>query len=452
MTLDSQHPTSPQTAAQSVGEVPPVGLLRNRNFLFLTGGQIISYLGDFIYSTTLQIWAYSLVPNAASVSGIWAAQYLPYVLVGPIAGVFVDRWNRRQIMIVSDLLRCFIALWPLLVPPALRLPAIYLAVFLIGSLGRFFSPARSGVMQVILAEQDQPRAASILQSSFAFAVVAGPSLGAGLYFLVGPYLGTILNALSFLVSALCILAMRVSAQALQPGAQRRAEVAAGEGRTGAVRAVLTELVDGFRFVLGSRVLGVVMLLLVINWFGVGALNALDIVFISQRLHVSPELYGPMATGSGVGLLIGSLIAGVLSKKLSPRSLLTGSVFLTGLGIVVFGFQVWFPLALFFYCLTGLLQGGIEVGYMALVLISSPRTLIGRVEAVIQTSMFIASVLSIAIGGYLAQFIPVYILFIVGGWLTVLAGLIGWFGLPARIEPVAASPTSTEAGPEQPAQA
>ncbi|GER85681.1 MAG: MFS transporter [Thermogemmatispora sp.] len=452
MSLDSQQPATPRTAAQSAGEAPPVGLLRNRNFLFLTGGQIISYLGDFIYSTTLQIWAYTLVPNAASVSGIWAAQYLPYVLVGPIAGVFVDRWNRRRIMIVSDLLRCFIALWPLLVPPALRLPAIYLAVFLIGSLGRFFSPARSGVMQVILAEQDQPRAASILQSSFAFAVVAGPSLGAGLYFLVGPYLGTILNALSFLVSALCILAMHVSAQALQPGAQRRAEAAAGEGRTGAVRAVLTELVDGFRFVLGSRVLGVVMLLLVINWFGVGALNALDIVFISQRLHVSPELYGPMATGSGVGLLIGSLIAGVLSKKLSPRSLLTGSVFLTGLGIVVFGFQVWFPLALFFYCLTGLLQGGIEVGYMALVLISSPRTLIGRVEAVIQTSMFIASVLSIALGGYLAQFIPVYILFIVGGWLTVLAGLIGWFGLPARIEPVAASPASTEAGPEQPAQA
>ncbi|MBX5452067.1 MFS transporter [Thermogemmatispora sp.] len=446
MALDSQQPTGSQAVTQSLNETPPPGLLRNSNFLLLTGGQIISYLGDFIYSTTLQIWAYALVPTAASVSGIWAAQYLPYVVVGPIAGVFVDRWNRRQIMVVADLLRCFIALWPLLVPPALRLPAIYLAVFLINSLGRFFSPARSGVMQVILAQPDQPRAASILQSSFAFAVIAGPSLGAGLYFLVGPYLGTILNALSFLISALCILAMRVSPQALHPGAQRQTT---GES---AMRAVLTELVDGFRFVLGSRVLRVVMILLVVNWFGVGALNALDIVFISQRLHVSPELYGPMATGSGVGLLIGSLIAGALSKKLSPRSLLTGSVFLTGLGIVVFGLQVWFPLALFFCSLTGLLQGGIEVGYMALVLLCSPRTLIGRVEAVIQTSMFIASVLSIAIGGYVAQFIPVYILFIIGGWLTVLAGLLGWFGLPTRIEPIAASQASTETGPEQAAQA
>ncbi|WP_376795307.1 MFS transporter [Thermogemmatispora sp.] len=450
MSLDSQQSTTPQSVEQSPGELPPVGLLRNRNFLFLTGGQIISYLGDFVYSATLQIWVYAQAGTAASVSGIWAAQYLTYVLVGPIAGVFVDRWNRRQTMIVSDLLRCFIALWPLLVPPALRLPTVYLAVFLIGSLGRFFMPARSGVLQVILAEQDQPRAASILQSSFAFAIIAGPSLGAGLYFLVGPYLGVVLNAASFLVSALCIMALRVSAQALHPGARRRPE--AGESGAGAVRAVLKELAEGFRFVLGSRVLCVLMILLVINWFGVGALNALDIVFISQRLHANPELYGPMATASGVGLLIGSLIAGALSKKLSPRSVLTGSVFLTGLGIVAFGLQVWFPLAFFFYFLTGLLQGGIEVGYMALLLLCSPRTLIGRVEAVIQTSMFIASVLSIALGGYLAQFIPVYILFIIGGWLTVLAGLIGWFGLPTRIEPAAAPPGATEAGSERAAQA
>src|SRR5215470_10151019 len=131
------------------------GLLINRNFAWLASGQAISNLGDFVFSTTLLIWVFTHTHSAAAVSGVLAAQYLPVFLLGPLAGVFVDRWNRRQTMLISDLIRAGAATLPLLAPASLRFQAIYASVFLISALGRFFLPAESGVLQVIVAPSQQ---------------------------------------------------------------------------------------------------------------------------------------------------------------------------------------------------------------------------------------------------------------------------------------------------------
>src|SRR6266567_3647959 len=93
--------------------------------------KIPSDMGDFVYSTTLLVWVFVLTHSAAAVSGVLIAQYAPVFLLGPLAGVFVDRWNRRRTMITADLVRAVVALLPLLAPLPLRLPAIYSSVFLL---------------------------------------------------------------------------------------------------------------------------------------------------------------------------------------------------------------------------------------------------------------------------------------------------------------------------------
>ena len=148
--------TTPKVPKESnKNPVPANGFLINRNFRLLAIGQAISNIGDFVYSTTLLIWVYVLTHSAAAVSGVLIAQYLPVFLLGPIAGVFVDRWDRRQTMVISDVTRAIIVLLPLVVPIFLRLPAIYTSVFLISAFSRFFMPARAGIMQVIVADEQQ---------------------------------------------------------------------------------------------------------------------------------------------------------------------------------------------------------------------------------------------------------------------------------------------------------
>src|SRR6266849_1745260 len=129
------------------------GLLINRNFALLAIGQAISNIGDFVYSTTLLVWVFTLTHSAAAVSGVLIAQYLPIFLLGPVAGVFVDRWNRRRTMIVSYVAQAVAALLPLAAPLYLHLPAIYTSVFLLSAFSRFFLPARAGMQQVIVADE-----------------------------------------------------------------------------------------------------------------------------------------------------------------------------------------------------------------------------------------------------------------------------------------------------------
>src|SRR5205085_6762147 len=88
----------------------------NRNFTLLAIGQAISNIGDFLYATTLLVWVFILTHSAAAVSGVWIAQYAPIFLLGPVAGVFVDRWNRRRTMITADVARAVVALLPFFVP------------------------------------------------------------------------------------------------------------------------------------------------------------------------------------------------------------------------------------------------------------------------------------------------------------------------------------------------
>src|SRR5258708_26634284 len=183
------------------------GWLINRNFTLLALGQAISNMGDFVYSTTLLIWAFALGGSAAAISGVLVAQYAPIFVLGPIAGVFVDRWHRLRTMLASDLARAVIALLPLVAPEPLRLPAIYCSVFLISAISRFFMPARSAVTQVIVPDQQQAQAASVGQATQALSIVIGPALASPLYFTLGPQIATLINAASFGFSALCLWGM-----------------------------------------------------------------------------------------------------------------------------------------------------------------------------------------------------------------------------------------------------
>ncbi len=411
-------------------------LLHNRNFTLLSIGQAISNMGDFIYSTTLLIWVAALGGSAAAVSGVLAAQYVPIFLLGPIAGVFVDRWHRLRTMIVSDLARALLALLPLCAPEALRLPSIYGSVFLISAISRFFMPARSAVTQVIVTREQQAQAASVGQVTQALSVIVGPGLASPLYFAVGPVVAILVNAASFVLSALCLWYMRVPKANLLPAAFKSQTGSLEQVETSrGIRAIFDEMLAGFGLVLKTRLLLLVTILGMIAMFGAGAINSLEIIYVSQRLHAGPGLYGYLAAVSGLGALIGAICIGLLVKHLTSRMLLAGSLVLLGLGIVIYALQTRFVLALILSFLLSVPQGGINVGMAPLIMGATPRRFMGRVQSVLNTATYGASLLAIALSGWLGTFVPAYLILVGGGILMFVSGIFGWLVLPTTV-PVA----------------
>jgi len=212
--------------------------------------------------------------------------------------------------------------------------------------------------QVIVAPQQQTRAASIGQATFALSIIIGPAIASPLYFLVGPFVACSINAASFLVSALCLMAVRASRKELRPYTQ---------SEKSGIGAVVSEVYAGLRLIMKSRVLSMVMILALIAFLGVGALTALDIIFVVQRLHVSASLYGPLTAVSGLGTLIGAIVIGIFANRFKPSWLLSGCVLLLGTGIIIYAFQTWYVLALVIIFLSCLPQGGIDIGFAPLII-------------------------------------------------------------------------------------
>ena len=214
------------------------GMLINRNFAWLWTGQAISLPGDWLYETALVLWIATVIARGQpwgplAVSGVLVAQSIPMLLVRPLAGVFVDRWDKRQTMLRMDALRAvLIALLALAIgalplpflsggrlPAAWQLGAVYGVVFLAGICAQFFNPARLALTGEVVEEERRGRAFGLDYVTENIALIVGPPLGALLFFGVGIQWTLLLNALSFAVSFLCVLRVRPpqAASSLAPG-------------------------------------------------------------------------------------------------------------------------------------------------------------------------------------------------------------------------------------------
>ena len=170
-------------------------LLINRHFALLWSGQSISFLGDAIFSTTLVLWVATSVARGQpwaplAVSGVLLASAIGTLLVGPLAGVFVDRWDKRSTLLAMDALRaCLIALLlPLAFLPRHTLPTlwelamIYAVVSLTAACDQFFSPARLALVGDIVPEDQRAHAMSAEQASQHLTSIIGPPLAAPLLY------------------------------------------------------------------------------------------------------------------------------------------------------------------------------------------------------------------------------------------------------------------------------
>jgi MFS family permease len=385
-------------------------LLGNRNFTLLFGGGAISSIGDYVFNTTLILWIATDLAKGRSwaplaVSGVLLATVVPTMLVGPLAGVFVDRWDNRRTMLAMDGLRALLIASLLLatgvapIPPfggahpspVARLVLIYVVVVLAVGCAQFFGPARLALLNDIVGEDQLARATGLTQVTSTGALIIGPALAAPLYFAYGARVALAINALSFVVSFVALWLVRATAREER---QSAAEVAGAR--------FWREFGSGAANLARSRVSRAIAVTVIIAMTGLGFINALDIFFVTNNLHAAPSLYGYLEALNGVGLVAGSIVAALFVRRVGTARTFWLSIF--GIGVIVVAYSrmtsVAPAAALIF--LVGCANAPINVAVGPLIVGATPRAMLGRTIALISAVGAVASLLSTAAAGWLAS--------------------------------------------------
>jgi MFS family permease len=428
-------------------------------------GQAISNVGDYAWDTALVLWVASFLVAGQSwaplaVSGVILAAALPQIVVGPLAGVFVDRWDKRQTMVTMAVLQSIVAV--LLVLPAAnfslplighvqlplfwRLGVIYTDVAMLAIFAQFFIPAQLALIKDIVPQSRQDQALETFQAIQGLAIIIGPPVAAVLVFGLGVVWALVLNALSFVVVLLMTLAIQAP-----PSAH---SVAPGE-----VGHFSREFLDGLGYVAGHVVLRTILVAEVLTWLGFGALQSLGYFFITGNLHAPASAYGLLGAVFGVGAVVGAVLVVVIGKRIGLAQLLWISLVASGLFVIVMSHLTSLYPALGAAFLFGVFTTAVIVTAGPLALDSTSREFVGRVTTVINPLGRLAALLSVALAGALVStvlrgfhasvlgiaFGPVDTIFTGTGLLAVIGGIYVRVSLRSMIaRPI---PSSGEPSPD-----
>lgn len=416
--------------------------LVNRDYARLWYGQALSTTGNYMFDTTLTLWVAVVLGKGRSwaplaTSGVLLCAVVGTVVVGPLAGVFVDRWNRKRLMMHTETFRAglSLALFGLACAPSHDLPTsvwlavIYLVVFLLNGAGTFFDPARMAtISEVVTSDADRAQASGVGQATNATAGIVGPPMAAPLLFAAGIQWALLINAATFVVSYVAIRGVQVSGTPAgkQPGS-----------RFG------TEFREGLRFFFHNRFVVTLLGLAVTAQLGTGAVNALDVFFVTRNLHASAKYYGFLATAVCVGAVIGGLTSGAVVRRIGARNLTWLGAVIAGGFVVLFARQTVFLAGLLVIGLVGVTTTMLDTGLVPLLYKAIPSQYMGRVMAVFVPVNTLSSILSMALAGLLASTAlrsfhatvlgihmgPFDTIFSASGLLIIVAGLIALLTLP-----------------------
>ncbi|MEP7199994.1 MAG: MFS transporter, partial [Chloroflexota bacterium] len=284
-------------------------VLRQRNFALLWFGQLISLIGDWVLFIALPFYIYELTGSTLATGAMFIAQLLPGLLLGSVAGVCADRWDRKRMMIAADVLRALVLLLLLVVRSTEWLWLIYLVAFAQSAIGQFFMPARSALIPQIVGEQELLQANSLSAVSDSLTRLIGPSLGGLLFAWFGLASVVFVDAASFAVSALLIALVVVPARHI--GVTAAAQSAATWAR------VWRDWRDGLRVIRRERLL--VGLFVVMGLFSVAdaIFTTLLVGFAKDIMRIGTQQLGVMMALQGVGGLLGGLVLTRVGQRLAP---------------------------------------------------------------------------------------------------------------------------------------
>lgn len=382
--------TALTTAPVSPPSLSPFAVFRNGNFSRMWTGQLISTMGSALTSLAASILVFRLTNSAMSVGLMLMATAAPSLLVGLFAGVLVDRFDRKWIMIAADLIRAVLVfLIPFLVPH--NIIWLYVIVLLTSAIGQFFDPAHESVLPEVASESELAAANSLMAIS-AFGSTAIGFAASGLIASAADIKWAFfLDAASFLISAACIFLIRV--KPLQPEEDTSAAV------------VVKNLKAGLRQLFDTPILRSLFSAQVPTLLAFGLSNALLLPFALKALKATEFEYGLQEGLTSIGFVIASLLVAGLFDRMREGAWIASGYLGMALAGIAYSFTHSIPLAIGIVAISGFFNAPASIARRLVIQRNTPREMRGRVNSVFFVSRDVLFLIGMAAAG-LADFINV----------------------------------------------
>jgi MFS transporter, DHA3 family, macrolide efflux protein len=429
---------APVLVSVSIGAPAPMGALghsyvrlaTNSPFSAMWLGQVISSMGDRVHQIALVFLVARATNGSPLALGlVFAAMTLPTSLVGPLAGALVDRWDRKWVMVGSDLVRAALV-FAIPVVSGVHIGLVVGLVFLLAVASSFFRPARAAALPQVVPEEDLLTANSAMWVADTVSDLAGYGLGGLFVAFLGSALSLAfwIDGASYLASAALVAAVAIPRVVRPAAGILGAAGAAGNALTADVSTSLRrDLEDSWRFLRAETVLFATTIQASIAEYGLGALMALSPLLVTGLPLGgldAPTAYGLFEMSMGVGLVGGGLVIGALAGRVAKGPAIVAGFTTLGLALLVFSVTHVLWAALGLAAIVGVANVTFVVPSQTVFQQRTPGEMLGRVVAIRLAMVNAMLAVSMATSGLLAQLLGVHPVLAACGILTAVAGLAG----------------------------
>jgi len=397
-------------------------ILAKRNFFCLWFGQIISQFGDRLTQIALVGLVSQISMSSSRLALVMSMAIIPAFIISPISGVYIDRWNKRKTMYISDLLRgLFILLIPVFFLKLKSFSVVYVLIFLSFSAGRFFVPSKMAFIPEISKKEDLFLANSLISITATIAAVIGFGLGGIIVEKWGVTTAFGLDAATFFISALAVFLITTK----EKGSFKVGDIIhLGKDVVSEVKqSFIWELREGIKYIFNSDETKYAFKMFLFLFSYIGGLYVVFIRFIQEVLSSLTTDLGFVAVSLGAGIFLGSLVYGRIADKFSVKKVINLSLLLTSLYLIFFVISLRaYPQTLYAIALAftlGMITSPVFVGINALIHKESDQKVLGRIFSGLEFTSHLGFLVSMFICSALADFFNPFT-------IIVSLGIIGFF--------------------------
>ena len=391
-------------------------ILRHKPFRTLWLAQFVSVFGDFLaLFGVISLITFRWHGTALQVTTVTIAYILPLAIIGPVAGVFVDHWNVKRLMIASDLIRAVLILMLVFVHDVTQISVIFL---LMSAVSSFFAPAQSVTLRTIVPPEGLLAANAMMTQAFYIVRLLSPAAAGALVAWLTEKSCFYLDVASFVFSAAMISGLAI----LRPARPESEKT---------VKSLTQDFLAGNKFIFTHAGLAFVFIAMAVAMFVLSSFSPLISIFIRDTLHAGTITFGAISAMVGVGMIVGTQFVTRLGPGHSKANVVLGGLFSMGVGAALLGTFRNSPMAALSTFTMGLAIAFVWIPAQTMSQQETPPAMVGRVSSTFMSLISVSQVFGLLLSGYLAQKLGIRLLFIACAGVLVLISAVGFLTLRGR---------------------